>query len=40
MPLKRAIDIVGSGLALLVGLPLLISIAAAVAIDSDRKSVV
>ena len=34
MPLKRAMDIVGSGLALLVGLPLLMAIAAAVAIDS------
>ncbi len=34
MPLKRAIDIVGSGLALLVGLPLLMAVAAAVAIDS------
>ena len=34
MPLKRAVDIVGSGLALLVGLPLLIAIAVAVAIDS------
>jgi lipopolysaccharide/colanic/teichoic acid biosynthesis glycosyltransferase len=32
--LKRAIDIVGSGLALLAGLPLLMAIAAAVAIDS------
>jgi lipopolysaccharide/colanic/teichoic acid biosynthesis glycosyltransferase len=32
--LKRAIDIVGSGLALLVGFPLLMAIAAAVAIDS------
>jgi lipopolysaccharide/colanic/teichoic acid biosynthesis glycosyltransferase len=32
--LKRAVDIVGSGLALLVGLPLLIAIAVAVAIDS------
>jgi lipopolysaccharide/colanic/teichoic acid biosynthesis glycosyltransferase len=32
--LKRAIDIVGSGLALLVGLPFLMAIAAAVAIDS------
>ncbi len=34
MPLKRAIDIVGSGLALLVGLPILMAVAAAVAIDS------
>ena len=34
MLLKRAIDIVGSGLALLVGLPVLMAIAAAVAIDS------
>lgn len=34
MPLKRAIDIIGSVLALLVGLPLLIAIAAAVALDS------
>ena len=32
--MKRAIDIVGSGLALLVSLPLLMAIAAVVAIDS------